>query len=281
MRFDAIIFDIDNVLVDTSASYTDCIRKTVEIYLETQFRFQPSRVPLLTRSDVEQFKSLGGFNDDWDTCCGLLLYFLSLKLKRRRLNELRKIKNITRLLKTVHVKPLGVRGAEKKFGGKKQIQVGRVVDIFQKLYLSEYVWNEKLIIPKNYFKHIKKNQLQLGILTGRSREEALFALKRFQIDDFFDVLITQDETPGKLRKPNPYGLFKIAGTLGKQARYLYVGDLPDDMLTAKRAKKKMRISSCGFLGVSNTPQEMQKNLKKAGADSICRNTKELLDLILK
>ena len=73
MRFDAVIFDIDNVLVDTRASYTDGIRKTVETYLITLLGFRPSRNPLLSRREVEEFKSLGGFNDDWDTCYGLLL----------------------------------------------------------------------------------------------------------------------------------------------------------------------------------------------------------------
>ena len=90
MRFDAVIFDIDNVLVDTPASYTDCIRKTAETYLEKILRFRPSRSPLLTREDVEAFKSLGGFNDDWDTCYGLLLYFLNLKISRRAVRELQK-----------------------------------------------------------------------------------------------------------------------------------------------------------------------------------------------
>ena len=68
MRFDAVIFDIDNVLVDTRASYTDCIIKTVITYLEIILKFQPSRQLLLNRQEVEMFKSLGGFNDDWDTC---------------------------------------------------------------------------------------------------------------------------------------------------------------------------------------------------------------------
>ena len=97
MRFDAVIFDIDNVLVDTRASYTDCIIKTVTTYLETVLKFQPSRQPLLNRADVETFKSLGGFNDDWDTCYGLLLYLLSLKTKKRTMNELRKQEDIVRL----------------------------------------------------------------------------------------------------------------------------------------------------------------------------------------
>ena len=97
MRFDAIVFDIDNVLIDTRASYIDCIRKTVETYLETILKFRPSRTPLLTREDVETFKSLGGFNDDWDTCYGLLLYFLAKKISKPAVHELAKQKNISQL----------------------------------------------------------------------------------------------------------------------------------------------------------------------------------------
>src|SRR3989338_7543569 len=113
MKFDAFIFDIDNVLIDTRASYTDSIRKSVETYLESILKFQKSRRPLLSRADVEQFKMLGGFNDDWDTCYGLLLYFLQLKTQKHTINELGKQKNLEHCVKGVTTRPLGVKGIER------------------------------------------------------------------------------------------------------------------------------------------------------------------------
>ncbi len=291
MCFDAIIFDIDNVLVDTRASYTDCIIKTVNTYLETILKFQPSRKPLLNRRDVEIFKSLGGFNDDWDTCYGLLLYFLSLKLKKRTLNELQSKKNI-QALKLKIIPPffpppkmgegrqrVGVKGIEKLFGKHPHVTLKQIADIFQRFYLSNFVWNESLIIPAAFLKQLKKSGLKLGIVTGRNREEADFALRRFQIDRFIDAMITVDETPQKFKKPHPYGLLKAASQLGKNLKFLYVGDLPDDILSAKAAKKKIKISSCGFLKASSQTREMKREFKKLKADYICANVKELKKII--
>ena len=280
MNFDAVIFDIDNVLVDTRASYTDCIRKTVETYLAAVLGFQPSRTPLLTRQDVEQFKSLGGFNDDWDTCYGFLLYFLSLKPKRRRLNELRKQKNIPELVRIARSGPLGVAGIEKKLGKHTAVSMVQIADMFQRFYLGDFVWNEKMLIPISSLKRLKREGLKVGVLTGRNGEEAHFALRRFRIDSLIDALTTQDDTPKTKKKPNPYGLLKIAARLGRSLRYLYVGDLPDDMLATRGAKKKVKIFSCGFLAASASPCEMKRRLKKAGADFVCSAPAELMQIIL-
>ncbi|MBI4357753.1 MAG: HAD family hydrolase [Candidatus Omnitrophica bacterium] len=290
MQFDAVIFDIDNVLVDTRASYTDCIRKTVEAYLESILSFQPSRTVLLTRADIEHFKSLGGFNDDWDTCYGLLLYLLSLKIKRRTINDLRKVKNITSLLssprkwgrKKMGGKPitlLGVKGAQKIWSRKKEVLLSKIAHIFQRFYLGDFVWNEKLLISKVFLKQLKRAGLKIGIVTGRNREEAGFALRRFRIDSLIDALITADDTPKESKKPNPYGLVKIASKLGRNLRYLYVGDLPDDILAARNARKKLKINSCGFLAASTSPKDMKRAMKKAGADFVCDQAKELAQII--
>src|SRR3989338_6970505 len=115
LPFDAVIFDIDNVLIDTRASYTDCIIKTVETYLETVLGYQTSRSPLLTRKDIETFKSLGGFNDDWDTCYGLLLYFLQFPSRKKKIRDLLFQKQIDRLPSRIKEKPFGVKAAEKIF----------------------------------------------------------------------------------------------------------------------------------------------------------------------
>src|SRR3989338_11587158 len=98
--FDAVIFDIDNVLIDTRRSYLDAIRWTIELYLTADSVpfFMPStsgpKPSLLSLNDVHQFKLLGGFNDDWDCCYGLLIYLLSLDVQKRTTSEL---KNAVRL----------------------------------------------------------------------------------------------------------------------------------------------------------------------------------------
>ena len=279
MRFDAVVFDIDNVLIDTRASYIDCIRATVASYLETTFGFHISRAPLLSRKDVEAFKSLGGFNDDWDTSYGLVLYFLSLKPKRRTLNELSKQKNLLRLATMIKSKPFGVRGAERTFGIQNGVTLKKIADVFQRLFLGDFVWNEQLLISKSFLEQLKRKGFKLGIVTGRNREETRFTLRRFRIDRFFDAIVTKDETPDTKRKPHPYGLLQIANALGNRLRYVYVGDLPDDMLAARKAKKRINIAACGFLAATEDPKRLGRELKKAGAACVCTGQRELKDLI--
>ncbi|OGW86385.1 MAG: hypothetical protein A3C35_07915 [Omnitrophica bacterium RIFCSPHIGHO2_02_FULL_46_11] len=307
MKFDAVIFDIDNVLIDTRASYTDCIRKTVETYLISHLKFQSSRNPLLSRQDVETFKRAGGFNDDWDTCYGLLLYLLSLKIKKCTLLELARVKNIPKFVLQIKQRPLGIKGIERLLrphlerclamtslrasclpAGRKRsnlkikemVSLKRIAEIFQRFYLSDFVWNEKPLIPKSFLKDLKRRGFRLGIVTGRNREEAEFALRRFKMDFFIDAMMTTDETPKDLKKPHPYGLLKIAAKLGRNLRYLYVGDLPDDILAAKKAGKEIKIASCGYLGASTLQREMKREFKKEKADYICKEPKQLLKIIV-
>ena len=75
---DILIFDMDGVLIDVSKSYRETILRTVHIYLETCLGFEREKVRLVTEADISLFKSVGGFNNDWDLTSGLLLYLFSI-----------------------------------------------------------------------------------------------------------------------------------------------------------------------------------------------------------
>jgi len=75
---DILIFDMDGVLVDVSRSYRKAIQRTVQIYLETCLGFKREQGNPVTDEWISLFKSVGGFNSDWDLTSGLLLYLLSI-----------------------------------------------------------------------------------------------------------------------------------------------------------------------------------------------------------
>ena len=75
---DLLIFDMDGVLIDVSRSYRETIQRTVRIYLETCLGFERGKRRIVTKEDISLFKSVGGFNNDWDLTSGLLLYLLSI-----------------------------------------------------------------------------------------------------------------------------------------------------------------------------------------------------------
>jgi len=266
--YDVVIFDIDNVMVDTRASYTDCIRETVQIYLTRFLKIKPIKHMLLTRHDVETFKRLGGFNDDWDTCYGLLLYLCGQDSEIRSLNDLLQTKKILGLLKTSKT-PVGVHGIEKRFGKRPDVQMKRVSRLFQALYWSKYIRREKPIISKRVFRHLKKQGIRIAIATGRNLKEANYVLKRFGIRRPINFLVTLNHLPGaRFKKPHPYSLLRIAKRFGLRLRYLYIGDLPDDMTMAKTARRQIRCGSWAFVGMSELRGKDLKCFEQAGAERL-------------
>ena len=93
---DLLIFDMDGVLIDVSRSYRETIQRTVHIYLETCLGFERGKRRIVTKEDISLFKSVGGFNNDWDLTSGLLLYLLSISgfspsSKRKHFSSIEKV----------------------------------------------------------------------------------------------------------------------------------------------------------------------------------------------
>jgi HAD superfamily phosphatase len=97
MNLDVLIFDMDGVLIDVSRSYRKTIQRTIRIYLETCLGFTRNRGSWITNGEISLFKSVGGFNNDWDLTCGLLLYLLSIS----GIPSLRKLKRFFSIQKTL------------------------------------------------------------------------------------------------------------------------------------------------------------------------------------
>lgn len=307
---DAIIFDIDNVLVDTRHSYLEAIRHTVEIYLTHGpvpfFSKSSAEKPLrlLTAEDVDTFKLLGGFNDDWDCCYGLLIYLLSLPAPKRTLEALTKAMNLEKFSKTIKERPLRVQGITALFGRPTTVTIEKVARIFQEVYLGKdlfprltqnkmrywkkrgLIHREKLVFKKNLLEKLKNHGFKLGIATGRSHYEASYALKNFEILDLFDAMVTMDDVKKEekirkesLRKPHPFSLIKIMKTLGLKKQFFYVGDLPDDILAANKAKPYGHIRSVAFPSLAANPFQATKELEIVKPDFIIHTPSDLCRLL--
>ncbi|HTL46508.1 MAG TPA: HAD family hydrolase [Verrucomicrobiae bacterium] len=308
--FGAVIFDIDNVLIDTRSSYLDTIRWTVEIFL-THGRiplFTPApkkmRPALLSLADVHQFKLLGGFNDDWDCCYGLLVYILSLSVSPRTILDLKKALHLKQFSARVAHRPLRVDGIVKMLGRPSFVTIEKISRIFQEIYLGKELFpklekkhmaywtkkglirNEKLIIKAPVLEKLKAKGIKLGIATGRPRFEALYSLKHFGILDYFDAMTTIDEVKKEekvqrksLRKPHPYSLLETASRLGAEGKTLYVGDLPDDIYAANQAKASRDMASAAFLAIADDCKETLDEIKKAAPDFIFKEPADILKIV--
>ena len=310
VQADAIIFDIDNVLVDTRQSYLEAIRNTVELYLthgDVPFfsKSAGGKFPsLLTPAEVDQFKLLGGFNDDWDCCYGLLVYLLSLPVKNRTLEALKKSIHIEKFAKSIKQRPLKVAGITALFGRPTTVTIEKVARIFQEVYLGKDIFprvtmnrmrywkkrglihREKLVFKRPILEKLKQHGLKLGIATGRPLYEASHALKNFGISDLFDAMTTMDdvkkeerEKKESLRKPHPFSILRTAHALGAKKKFLYVGDLPDDVLAANRAKTSLSIRSVAFPLLAANPFQAKKELEAVKPDFFIKTPADLCHLL--
>ncbi|MDP3920302.1 MAG: HAD hydrolase-like protein [Candidatus Omnitrophota bacterium] len=309
--YDAVIFDIDNVLINTSRSYLDTVRWTVETYLShgkvPLFTPAPKKMrpALLSPKDVNFFKLLGGFNDDWDCCYGILVYLLTLPVKNRTILSLKQQIDLKKFARKVKEQPLRVTGIVKLLGRPPFVMIEKISRIFQEVYLGRdlfmaredresmywkkrgLILKERLAFKKTGLMKLKDLGLSLGITTGRSHFEAEYSLKHFGIFNLFDEMTTMDEVKDaerdqkqSLRKPHPFSVLETARKLGADKRFLYIGDLPDDILTVHKAKKDIRIDSVSYPWLSPDAKHTTREIKKANPDFILKKPSDLIPLIL-
>jgi len=126
------------------------------------------------------------------------------------------------------------------------------------------------ILPfvKSTFSFIKNKRIMIGIVTTKSRNEALAVLKGYRLP--FDNLVSGSDV--KKRKPDPESVFKVCKNLNVNPKdCVFVGDHPFDMLAAKSA-------GCFPIGTL-TGWGNKKNLKKAGARYLIKDLRGLKKII--
>ncbi len=155
------------------------------------------------------------------------------------------------------------------------------------LYLQE-----RTLIPGKILSSLRK-MTRMGIASGRPRFEAELALRRLHLHPYFDSVVTLNEceaeenrtflSTGKkipCSKPRPYPLLKVVQEIGISNPYCaYVGDVVDDVLAARAAKKYLRILAIGFLSGHRNKKIARESMTRAGADLVIENPKQLLGLV--
>jgi phosphoglycolate phosphatase-like HAD superfamily hydrolase len=152
-----------------------------------------------------------------------------------------------------------------------------------------YIERERLI-PSGEELELLAGRYRLGIATGRPRMEAEHALERFGLTGLFPVMVTEDDVTReearrgeRLRKPHPYSLQVCMRRCGLSSgregagRSAYVGDMPDDMVVARRAG----VLPVGFVNerADESPQEREEHraiLQRHGAALVVSTFRELI-----
>jgi phosphoglycolate phosphatase-like HAD superfamily hydrolase len=76
-----IIFDFDGVLVQTSQSYRQTVRKVVDYYFLELLGLKGEEGKLATLRDIQKFKDTGLYNNDWRLSYAFISYYLNLIMR--------------------------------------------------------------------------------------------------------------------------------------------------------------------------------------------------------
>lgn len=306
-EFQAIIFDIDGVLVDVNNSYNKTIIKTVQYILKNYFNEEIIDIPF--EKLISKFRQTGGFNNDIDTtyCIILIILFcirekintgyeigrftvnLLKKIDERGTEaverELQKIKNIADLEK------------ELKYYTKDNIITTTFNEIFYgpELYKKQFeknpihyfdfpfINNDALIIKEETLRVLsKKYNGNLILISGRSRLASYYTLDKLLKYFITDVCVFLEDEKKELSKPNTYALHLIFKKLNLKSA-LYIGDSAEDLLMVKKFRKetkKERIAFCGIYGNNlNISNGLKELFEMENADIIVENVNDITNIL--
>jgi len=262
---DAVILDIDGVLVDVRGSFRQVTSLAVQYYFNRILEI-PGDERLISAEDTGLFKMAGRFNNDWDLAKAAVAYGLMKLLgagghSPRSMEELRRgfptLEEFTTEIKrcggglanTLEIvrKQLG-ESAYLKF--EKHYKPELIKRIFMEHYAGGrlcrsfygfdpvyyqgpgFFEKERFLLDLSLGENLSENGVSLGILSGRTPEEAEYLLRKTGMERIInpEFVITDDGTlPAK---PDPEGLILLGRRMGF-ASAVYVGDMPDDWATVE------------------------------------------------
>lgn len=287
MKCEAVILDVDGVLVDVADSYRRAIVESIDIvYGET-----------IDRGTVQSFKDAGGFNDDWELTDAAALYLLA----RREGLPMDVEAFIDRIAttgggldaaETVVADTLDPDERERAFTvwNRKKLR-----DVFQQLYLGRdlyrdlegddpdldaagFIHDESVLCDSETLDWLTAN-FDVGILTGRPAAEADIALSRVGLDVPNEHRFTMD-SPGP-GKPDPEALVTLADRFDVSTT-AFVGDTLDDVRTVVNAREtdpEREYLGVGVLTGGLTGQTGCEKFERAGADAVLDSVNDLPELL--
>jgi HAD superfamily hydrolase (TIGR01548 family) len=194
--------------------------------------------------------------------------------------------------------------------GTGDLEVDNVVKrIFQEVYLGSHFraihhvtplfysrggfFERERVLVKRESLSVLSNRVTMGIASGRPKAEAILGLRTFRIERYFRSLVTLEDCEAEQErilalegkrvnvfKPNPFSIIQAVRQIDPgRVRCAYVGDLPDDVEAANRAKKEIDIISVGCLGPYRDKERARQRFLEMGADLMINGVDDLVSLI--
>lgn len=324
-----IVFDMDGVIIDVSASYRDVVRHTAGLFFQPAKGADKLPNPLFELADLAAVKQSGGLNNDWELTYLVIKLLFSLTThneihaSRDPWNRYREnirgcdaaslaaflqstemplaalLRQHGRLenefIKSLHEGDVGSGNIIKQIF--QEIYLG--ADLFRSIYKLNpavyrgegFILRESLLVDKRILAELFESNV-LAVATGRPKVEADYALKQYQLNQYFSLVMTLDDCINEenrilaeegrtvsLSKPDPFMLDAIAKSCPEAvAQCYYIGDMPDDMLAAARSGAKYK--GIALFSAAPDKDSLKKKMLRAGADYIVDTWDEVVQIVL-
>ncbi|SDR35096.1 TIGR01548 family HAD-type hydrolase [Natronobacterium texcoconense] len=287
MNADAVVLDVDGVLVDVADSYRRAILESVEYVYDRTIR----------KEDVQEFKDAGGFNNDWELTYAAALYVLATS---EGYDD-----SLDEFTDRIAAEGGGLEAAETvvrdSIGARAFQRVDdrwdpeRLRDVFQQLYLGPELYrgleggepdddladagfiHDEPVLLESETRDVLVEEYNIGILTGRPRAEAEIALERVGLDDAvaLEHRFTMDDW--EEGKPHPHALTTLADRFDAET-VVFVGDTLDDVRTATNAAEAdpdREYHGVGVLTGGLTGEEGRQKYDREGATTVLESVDDL------
>jgi HAD superfamily hydrolase (TIGR01548 family) len=309
MQADAVVLDIDGVLVDVADSYRRAIVESVErVHGDT-----------IEKAAIQSFKEAGGFNNDWELTYAAALFVLARReglamdaeeftdriAQRRAQSDDTEEADGLDAAEAVVADALDAAAAER---ARADWDPERLREVFQQLYLgadlyaeiegeepdldgehpedaehsgdadlSGFIHDEPVLLESATLDALADRSL--GVVTGRPADEADIAQRRVGLDLPDERRFTMDDWDEG--KPHPRALVTLAERFDAES-VVFVGDTLDDVKTAVNAAESdpdREYVGVGVLTGGLTGEEGRRKYDEAGADAVIDSVNDLPDLL--
>ena len=302
---DALLLDIDGVVLDVAESFRVVIVETVQHYATEIMGLEDSG-PLLELSETELFKLAGGFNSDWDLANAAVALVLAKHAQSgaKDTASLREQEpNWIEFTAAAKRNGGGLKGAEafilqtlnptqrRTFAASWQPDL--VMQLFQERYAGDEMCkelygfepqhihgaglykNEKVLLDKE----LLPRKLKTGVLTGRTKSETKVAMGLAQLPIGEASWQTADEG---ITKPDGGTLMKLQEKMGFKSA-VYLGDTMDDLNVVHNYRElsgsgRAKIFSCIVLS-GPAGEKHRRTFLEAGADIIAPDANTFLEYL--
>jgi HAD superfamily hydrolase (TIGR01548 family) len=303
VELDAVLFDMDGVLIDITRSIRRVNCLAPAFYLREVVGWASSD-DIVCSDTIELYKHAGGFNDDWDLTYAIVLAYLVAAAETgvRDADRLLSARDHAAIAESIEARGGGLDAAESILLGGcagRRAEVERDYDktviraVFEEILSGDLcgrmygrpavmyrgrglIHEDRCLLDRSKLPTGKK----IGMQTGRTYEEAVIGREFCSLEDVLpdDVCVTKRDG---FHKPEPGGLARLARNLGIEKAALYIGDTLDDLRTVRNLNALEEYPPFLIALVLTGPagDANETVFRDAGADIVGKDVNEVLDWV--